>query len=64
VVVNNFRFKGYDRLVEEYMKLKAREEPVLTGSIIPYLYVSSKYEEIEKYIRSEAEVTIEIPRRV
>jgi len=39
VMVNDFRFEGYDRLVEEYMKIKAREKPVLTGSTIPYLYV-------------------------
>jgi len=64
VMVNDFRFEGYDRLVEEHMKLETREKLVLTGSAIPYLYVSGKYKEIEEYVRSEAEATMEILRRI
>jgi len=43
LIINDFRFEGYDRLVEEYMKIEAREKSVLTGSTLPYLYVSGKY---------------------
>jgi len=64
IIVNDFRFEGYDRLVEEHMKLEAREEPVLTGGTIPHLYISGKYDEIERYIRIEAKATIEVLRRV
>jgi len=39
VMVNNFRFEGYDRLFEKYIKTEAREKHALTGSTIPYLYL-------------------------
>ena len=58
VMLNNFGFKDYSKIIDKYMKIN------IQGKQIPYLYVEGKYEEIEAYIREEAKVTIEFLRKI
>jgi len=58
VIINNFKFGEYDKLVEKYMKVR------VSGRLIPQLYVEGRYEEIETYVKEEAKAVIEVLKKI
>ena len=56
VVLNDFKFIGYNCVISSLAKVKAR------NINIPKLYEKGKYEEIERYAEEEAEVVLNFYR--
>jgi len=58
VIMNDFEFRELSKPVKD----RVYEKTKITGKDIPSLYVENKYEEIENYVKAEAEEVIKLAR--
>lgn len=58
VMINNFKFGDYDKLVDRHMKVR------VSSRLTPQLYVECMYEEIETYVKEEAKAVIEVLKKI